>query len=107
MDNYREQGMDLVVPERQLKDRKSKKPSFPITVVPKRGKTIEMYVGKPLDFTKKIADFRVKYPGMLDSWQSTAETIDLYVEITNDIYTAMLEIEKEAWPKTNGVAKVL
>jgi hypothetical protein len=99
--------MDLVVPERQLKDRKSKKPSFPITVVPKRGKTIEMYVGKPLDFTKKITDFRAKYPGMLDSWQSTAETIDLYVEITNDIYMAMLSIEKEAWPKSNGVAESL
>jgi hypothetical protein len=96
--------MDLVVPEKQLKDKKSKKPSFPITVVPKRGNKIELFVGKPLDFTEKIAAFREKYPGMLDNWQSTAEAIDFYVDITNDIYVAMKDIEAEAWPKkTNGV----
>ena len=36
---------------------------------------------------------------MLDNWQSTPETIDLYVDITNDIYTAMKELEVIAWPK--------
>ena len=93
-------GMDTIIPEKVLKDRKSKKPSFPITVIPKIGKSIETYVGDPIDFTEKIRCFREKHPGMLDKWQSTAETIDLYVEITNDIYKEMIKLENKAWPKS-------
>jgi len=58
-------GMDKVIPEKVLNDKKSKKPSKPISLVPKVGNLVQLYVGRPIDFSKKIADFRLKYPGII------------------------------------------
>lgn len=41
--------------------------------------------------------FRVEHPGILESWRSTQETIDLYATITKDIKVAVLKLEAEAW----------
>ena len=45
----------------------------------------------------KVNSFRNKYPGVLESWRSTEEGIQLYAEITNDIRKAVLKLEAEAW----------
>jgi hypothetical protein len=97
-------GLDDVLPEKPLKDPKTKKASVPRSLKPQKGKSIEMYVGDPIDFSEKIQAFREKNPGALDNWQSTAEAIELYVEITNEIYKAVLLLENQAWPKTEVTA---
>jgi monolysocardiolipin acyltransferase len=89
-------GMDDVVPEKQLADKKSKKPAKPQSIFPRRGKKIRVVVGMPIDFEEKIEKFRATHPGVLENWTSTSESLALYAEITNELRTAMLGIEKEA-----------
>jgi hypothetical protein len=43
--------------------------------------------------------FEEKYPGMLGTWKSTQESINLYAEITNDIKMAVLKLENEAYKR--------
>ena len=90
-------GMDGVIPEKVLKDKKTKKASTPISIVPRTGNNIRLYIGEPLDFTDKVRRFRESYPGALDSWRSTMESIALYEDITRDIRAAVLKLEAEAW----------
>lgn len=47
-------GMDQIIPEKILKDKKTKKPSTPISPIPRAGKEIKLYVGEALDFTEKV-----------------------------------------------------
>jgi hypothetical protein len=58
-----------------------------------------MYIGESLDFTEKVKEFEEKYPGMLSTWKSTSETINLYAEITRDIRIAVLKLESEAYKR--------
>jgi len=99
-------GMDEIVPEKVLTGKaRLKKPSFPPTVVPWRGKLVQMYVGEALDFTQELAAFRAAHPGMLDHWSSTPETLDLYVKITETIRQAVLKQEALAWGRAYEVPK--
>jgi hypothetical protein len=52
-------GMDQIIPEKILKDKKTKKPSTPISAVPRAGKEIKLFVGESLDFTEKVTNPRV------------------------------------------------
>jgi len=90
------QGMDKVIPEKVLSKEKNKKASKPLSLFPKVGNQITMYVGEPFDFKDKIKAFREKHPGTLDSWQSSAEAIELYMEITNEVRKKVLVLELEA-----------
>lgn len=47
--------------------------------------------------TNQVEAFRAQHPGVLESWRSTEEGIQLYAEITNDIKKAVLTLEAEAW----------
>ena len=47
-------GMDQIIPEKILKDKKTKKPSTPISAIPRAGKEIKLFVGESLDFTEKV-----------------------------------------------------
>lgn len=47
-------GMDNVIPEKVLKDKKTKKPSTPISPIPRIGNDIRLFVGESLDFTEKV-----------------------------------------------------
>ena len=47
-------GMDTVLPEVVLKDRKTRKPSKPQSFIPRTGKQIKVLFGEPLDFTAKV-----------------------------------------------------
>lgn len=89
-------GMAAIAPETKLKDRRSRKASKLHSMKPGLNKRIDFYVGETLDFTDKIARFKGKHPEEdLSSWKSTAESIQLYAEITNDIREAVLKLEKE------------
>ena len=90
-------GMDGVIPEKVLKDKKTKKASTPASMVPQRGNNIRLYIGEPLDFTEKVQKFKQAHPDALASWRSTMESIALYEDITNDIRSAVLKLEAEAW----------
>lgn len=91
-------GFDLIIPEKQLKGKaRKKKPSFPITVKPCTGKTVEVFIGEPLDFSDRIAKFNTEHPGMLDKWQSTPEGLALYMDISETIRKAVLKQEERAW----------
>ena len=47
-------GMDDVIPEKILKDKKTKRPSTPISPIPRIGQEIQLIVGESLDFTEKV-----------------------------------------------------
>ena len=47
-------GMDGVLPEKILKDRKTKRPSTPISPIPRMGNDIRLFVGEAIDFTEKV-----------------------------------------------------
>ena len=47
--------MDLVIPEKVLKEKKTKRPSTPISPIPRTGKEIKLFVGESLDFTEKVS----------------------------------------------------
>jgi monolysocardiolipin acyltransferase len=97
-------GMDKVVPEKVLKNKKTKRASTPISPIPRTGNDVTVYIGEPIDFTEKIQAFRKQHPGALDTWRSTMESIHLYEEITLTIRSAVLKLEAEAWnrKKTDG-----
>jgi monolysocardiolipin acyltransferase len=97
-------GMDGVVPEKVLKDKKTKKASTPASMVPRRGNNIRLYVGEPLDFTEKVQKFKQAHPEALASWRSTMESIALYEDITNDIRSAVPKLEAEAWGRQGASA---
>lgn len=90
-------GMDNVIPEKQLKDIRSKKAAKPISMIPKLGNKIEVYYGESFDFTEKIDAFKKKHPGMLDQWSSTAETIEFYTEIAEECRLKVRKLAREAW----------
>ena len=98
-------GMDQIVPEKRLTGKaRIKRPSVPYTVVPKTGKKVFMHIGQPLDFTQELNDFNSKYPGMLDQWGSTAESLELYQSIANRIREAVVALEAVSFdrdPVTN------
>lgn len=50
--------------------------------------------------------FRAKNPGVLESWRSTEEGIQLYAEITNDIKKAVLILEAEAWNRETPITLI-
>jgi len=101
-------GMDDIVPERILTGKaRLKKPSFPISIVPRMGKQVEMYMGEAIDFSEDLRVFREEHPGVLDQWASTPESIDLYVRITDKIRQAVLEQEALAWGRTVPSATVI
>lgn len=47
-------GMDGVLPEKILKDRKTKRPSTPISPIPRMGNDIRLFIGESMDFTGKV-----------------------------------------------------
>lgn len=98
-------GMDNVIPEKQLNDKRSKKAAKPISLIPKIGNKIEVYYGDSFDFTEKIEAFKKKYPGMLDKWTSTAETIELYTEIAEECRSKVRKLAREAWGQYDSVIK--
>lgn len=89
-------GMDDVLPEVVLEDRKSKKASKPISFIPRKGLTIEMYFGEPIDFSDTVSRFKQQFPDMLNHWRTTTETLQLYGEITDVIRQKVLLLEAEA-----------
>ena len=54
-------GMDNVIPEKILKDKKTKKPSTPISPIPRIGNDIRLFVGESLDFTEKVRTRTINY----------------------------------------------
>lgn len=90
-------GMDKVLPEVVLKDKKSKKPSKPISYIPRIGNSVEVYFGPPLDFTDTIKDFKEKNPNFsTESWTTTADGLQLYSQIACKVRLAVLKLEAEA-----------
>lgn len=87
-------GMDRIVPEFQLK-KGSKKRSRPISKWPGLGKEVNCYVGKPFSLKGKVNEFRKEHPHALDSWKSSPESIDFYIELTNEIKKKVLELEDQ------------
>jgi hypothetical protein len=57
-------GMDQIIPEKVLKDKKTKKPSTPISAIPRAGKEIKLFVGESLDFTEKVINRKFFTPKM-------------------------------------------
>jgi hypothetical protein len=53
-----------------------------------------------------VLAFKAQHPGVLESWRSTEEGIQLYAEITNDIRKAVLKLEAEAWNRNKNVAEL-
>ena len=99
-------GMDKIVPEKQYKDEKKRKKraSVPITIIPKMGKTVHMHIGDPVDFSSIISDFKKKHPGMLDSWSSSRECLELYEQLTELVRKEVVKLEAESFkrdPVTN------
>lgn len=90
-------GMSGVLPERVLEGEFKKRPSTPQSPFPKGGQQIDMNIGKPIDFSKKLERFERTYPGQLGKWTSTFETIYLYKDITDEIRSQVLELEAEAY----------
>jgi hypothetical protein len=91
-------GMDKVVPEVVLPNKKTKRPSKPASLVPKTGQNITFVVGEPLDFTEMVRSFRERHPGMLEDFHSASvETLTLYADITCKVRKAVLALEAEAW----------
>ena len=86
--------MDRIVPEFQLK-KGSKKRSRPISKWPGLGKEVNCYVGKPFSLKGKVNEFRKEHPHALDSWKSSPESIDFYIELTNEIKKKVLELEDQ------------
>ena len=57
-------------------------------------------------FIHQVLAFKAQHPGVLESWRSTEEGIQLYAEITNDIRKAVLKLEAEAWNRSRNVAEL-
>ena len=93
-------GTDSIIPEKIPKeDGKAKRrhrPQPPKSLWPCIGKKVRMYVGQPFSLEAKVEEFKKKYPGMLDNWRSTPESIALYAELTRDVEVEMLKLEAEA-----------
>ena len=98
-------GLDKVIPEKVLTAKRSRKASVPISLIPRVGKNIELYVGHPVSFRNKLEAFDEKHGSeMRRSWQSTPELLQLYAEITNDIREQVLLLEAEAWRRNSTVS---
>ena len=90
-------------PEKPLANKKSKKPVQVASIWPNKGKTVNLFVGKEIDFTEKIREFKEKNPGTLGSFQTTSlDALELYADIANTIRTEVLKLEKECADKLNG-----
>lgn len=89
-------GFDKIIPEVEL-DKNSKDPAKEKSLVPQSGQSVEVFIGKPLQFHDKIKHFLEKYPNALNKWYSTKESTILYREIAEEIKIQLLELEKEAY----------
>lgn len=96
-------GLDKVIPEKILPNKKSRKASVPRSILPRIGRKIELYIGDAIDFQSKLSAFDKKHgPEMRRSWQSTPELLQLYAEITNEVREKVLLLEAEAWERSNS-----
>ena len=96
-------GLDKVIPEKVLTNRKSRKASVPKSIVPRIGKKIELYIGDAIDFRSKLGAFdELHGSDMRRSWQSTPELLQLYADITNEVREKMLLLEAEAWGRSSN-----
>ena len=103
-------GMDLVMPERQLKMKNGKhKRSSPKSPWPSTGHEVRMYVGKPMDFTAKVRAFSEQHPGQLEQWAQplSFEKIQLYEDITTEVRQQVLLLEAEAYNRRQEQATLL
>lgn len=93
-----QQTTDSEMPDRISKPkRKKSKASKPISILPRTGNHIEVFVGQPMDFTEDIKEFNAQHPGALTSWGSTLECIRLYEHITDKVRLQMEVLEAEAY----------
>lgn len=88
-------GMDRIIPE--IEESNIKKAARPRSIIPTIGNEIELFIGKPIDFTDKIEKFKSKYPDALISWKTSLEAIELYREIVAEIRDQILLLEQQAW----------
>ena len=93
-------GMDKIVPEKVLTEKKKSRPSTPQSIIPKTGQNVSVFVGKPLDFTEKIKTFLMNNPDELESWRTSWKTIPLYYEITEEIRKEVLLLEATAYNRS-------
>lgn len=88
------QGLDQVVPEKELKDKKSRKPSKPISLFPKVGKRITLYIGEAVDFNDELAAFDMKYgQEMRRGNRATPELLQLYSDLADRVRNEVLKLE--------------
>lgn len=96
-------GMDNIIPEVELPRVNSRfqTASIPKSLKPTTGGTIEFYVGQPLNFTERIAQFNNDYPNDLSNWATDSkEKLNLYAEISIVIRNSLLALEAEACGRT-------
>ena len=94
-------GMDKIIPEKQYSDNKKrkKKPSVPMSIIPRMGKTVHMHIGDPIDFSSVIKDFNNKYPGMLSKWSSSRECLMLYEQLTEKVRQEVVKLEAKSFQR--------
>lgn len=95
-------GMDSVLPEKPLKrfTKGKHRPSTPASLIPKTGKKIAVFFGEPIDFTGKVQAFEKAHPGLLQHWQTSLVTMQLYEEISREVREKVLLLEAEAYGRT-------
>jgi monolysocardiolipin acyltransferase len=98
-------GLDQIIPEKILKDKKKRKASTPISLIPRIGKNVEVYIGKPIDFQSKLEAFdHLHGVEMRKNWQATSELLALYTDLANDVREAVLELEALAFKRAANEA---
>jgi len=100
-------GMQDVIPEKELTDPRARKKRGSVPKGFRTGNKVKVYVGEPIDFTSEVEAFRQRYPGALDSWATTLESIPLYESITRQIRKKVLVLEHEAYPEKQLQVKLL
>lgn len=97
-------GMEGVIPEIVLNVTDSR-PSKPVSIIPRTGNTIDVYVGRPINFQDKVRQFDALHPGELKLWKTTLAKIKLYREITDDIRREVLKLEAIAYNRDPSACK--
>jgi len=93
-------GLDRVFPEIVIPNARKNDRSKAKSFMPQGNQHIELYVGDPIDFTPMVAQFKDKYPGMIENYNRiTFELIELYIDITRVIRASIIELEKKAYKK--------
>ncbi|KAJ1435213.1 hypothetical protein B484DRAFT_325682 [Ochromonadaceae sp. CCMP2298] len=97
-------GMSDMIPEKvhTKEAHRKKKPSLPMSAMPRAGQNIAVYTGQPMDFTQDVERFLQAHPGTLDRWPSSLETIELYEHITLKIRKQVLLLESEAYNRSHN-----